>query len=323
MANQQWVVGSFVATFILIQTLFSVAAQAATYTVRSTEIPEFIQLQGLVEATKQATVSAQVSGRVNEVTVDVGDNVPAGTTILTITALEHDHLVAQAQAEVSAWQATFHAEEQELARISSLVERELASVAELDRAQARYDHAKAQLRGAQAALARSQEQLSYTEVKAPYSGIVSARWVEPGELVQPGTPLLSGFAPTELRIHVDLPATYARSANTYQRAAVDGVEPNRMIIFPTVDSASGTVRVRLELAADSEFMPGQWVPVQIQVAAHEGLLIPRAAVQRQGELYLVRVQDHGWRAVRIGAVTGEMVEVMSGVAVGEVIEYEP
>src|SRR5690554_3716198 len=112
----------------------SAAAMAAEYQVQTTTIAEYLRLQGLVESTNSATVSAQVSGRVEKVLVDVGDQVPAGTTIVTITSVEQYQLLTQAQAQVAAAQATLVSEQQEFDRISSLVERELVSVAERDRA---------------------------------------------------------------------------------------------------------------------------------------------------------------------------------------------
>lgn len=298
------------------------AAMAAEYQVQTTTIAEYLRLQGLVESTNSATVSAQVSGRVEKVLVDVGDQVPAGTTIVTITSVEQYQLLTQAQAQVAAAQATLISEQQEFDRVVSLVERELVPAAERDRAQARLDNAKAQLRSANAAVERAEEQLSYTEVKAPYGGVVSARLVEPGELVQPGTPLMSGFDPSELRLHVDLPASYAQAAGTYQWARVNGLEPTTQQVFPTVHSQSSTVRMRLNLPHDSGFMPGQWQPVLVKVGEHQGVQVPAAAIYRQGELTMVRMQDESWRAVRLGLSDGGQVEIVSGLQAGEVISYE-
>lgn len=303
------------------------SALAADYKVSEATIADYIQLQGLVESTNSATVSAQVSGRVEKVLVDVGDVVPAGATIVTITSVEQYQMLTQAQAQLAAANASLVAEQQEFDRISSLVERQLVSVADRDRAKARLDNAKAQLRSAQAAVERAEEQLSYTEVKAPYGGLVSARMVEPGELVQPGTPLMSGFDPSQLRLHVDIPAGYARAVPQFNWARVNGVEPTSLQVFPTVHSQSGTVRVRLvlpqkELPQQSSFIPGQWQPVNIQVGEHLGVQIPANAVHRQGELTLVRMQDNSWRAVRLGASSNGMIEVVSGLQAGEVIIHE-
>ncbi|CUA85954.1 efflux RND transporter periplasmic adaptor subunit [Pseudidiomarina woesei] len=297
-------------------------ANAADYTVNETTIANYVQLQGVVESTNSATVSAQVSGRVEKVLVDVGDTVAAGATIVTITSVEQYQMLTQAQAQLAAANASLVAEQQEFDRISSLVERQLVSVAERDRAKARLDNAKAQLRSAQAAVERAEEQLSYTEVKAPYGGVVSVRMVEPGELVQPGTPLMSGFDPSQLRLHVDIPASYARAVKQFNWARVNGVEPTSLQVFPTVHSQSGTVRIRLVLPQQSNFIPGQWQPVKIKVGEHPGVLVPYQAIHRQGELTLVRMQNNSWRAVRLGASSNGMTEVVSGLQDGEVIIHE-
>ncbi|WP_417686350.1 efflux RND transporter periplasmic adaptor subunit [Pseudidiomarina gelatinasegens] len=309
--------------YLLVICIAGVAsATAAELSLKQSTIAEYLRLQGLVESTNSATVSAQVSGRVERVLVDVGDEVSAGATLLTITSVEQYQMLTQAQAQVAAAQATLVAEQQEYDRIISLVERDLVPVAERDRAKARLDNAKAQRRSAEAAVERAEEQLSYTEVKAPYAGIVSARMVEPGELVQPGTPLLSGFDPSELRLHVDLPASYAQAAKDYQWARINGLTPTSQQVFPTVHSQSSTVRMRLILPHDSGLMPGQWQPVLVKVGEHQGVQVPLAAVYHQGELTMVRMKDNSWRAVRLGLEQDGHIEIVSGLQAGEVISYE-
>src|SRR5690606_5312320 len=88
--------------------------------------------------------------------------------------------------------------------------RNLAARAELDRVTAAQRAAQARVASARAGVERMREQLGYTDVLAPYGGVVSARHVELGELVQPGTPLMSGFDPEALRVRVDLPQGIAR-----------------------------------------------------------------------------------------------------------------
>lgn len=297
------------------------AANAASATAEQKRLADILRLQGVVEATNAATVSAQVSGRVERVLVEVGDEVPAGATIVTITSVDQYQALTQAESQLAAAQANLTAAQQEYDRITRLVDQKLLPTAERDRVQANLDSAKAQQRSAQAAVARAQEQLSYTEVKAPYGGVVSARLVEPGELVQPGAPLMSGFDPAELRIHVDLPARYAASAQQFAWAQVAGVEPVAFLMFPTADQQTGTQRLRLNLPADTNFLPGQWQTVAVQVGEHQGVVIPFAAVYRQGELTMVKLADGSWRAVRLGGRYGDDVEVVSGLAANEVVHY--
>lgn len=284
-------------------------------------LADYLQLQGVVEATNAATVSAQVSGRVERVLVEVGDEVPAGATIVTITSVEQYQLLSQAQSQLAAAKANLLAAQQEYDRVERLVTQNLLPKAEEDRVKAALDTAKAQQKSAAAAVARAQEQLSYTEIKAPYGGLVSERLVEPGELVQPGTPLLSGFDPEQLRIHVDIPATYASAAAEYQWARVAGVEPVDFQVFPTAHQQSGTQRIRLNLPANTGFLPGQWQSVQVQVAEHQGIVVPAKALYRQGEMTLVKLADGSWRAVRTGDTYGDQIEIVAGLAAGEVVQY--
>ncbi len=301
--------------------LLPFASSAATIKAEQKSLADLVQLQGVVEATNAATVSAQVSGRVERVLVEVGDKVPAGATIVTITSVDQYQALTQAESQLAAAEANLTAAQQEYDRVIRLVEQKLVPVAERDRVQANLDSAKAQQRSAKAAVARAQEQLSYTEVKAPYGGVVSARLVEPGELVQPGTPLMSGFDPAELRIHVDLPAPYAAAAQRFAWARVAGIEPSQFLVFPTADQQTGTQRLRLNLPADTGFLPGQWQTVSVKVGEHAGVVVPAAAVYRQGELTMVKLADDSWRAVRLGARYGADVEVVSGLDAGEVVSY--
>ncbi|WP_258808077.1 efflux RND transporter periplasmic adaptor subunit [Pseudidiomarina sp. CB1] len=312
-----WALGFAVMSLMVLPS----TANAATATAQQKNLADILQLQGVVEATNAATVSAQVSGRVERVLVEVGDEVPAGATIVTITSVDQYQALTQAESQLAAANANLTAAQQEYDRVVRLVEQKLLPTAERDRVQASLDSAKAQQRSAQAAVARAQEQLSYTEVKAPYGGVVSARLVEPGELVQPGTPLMSGFDPAELRIHVDLPARYAAAAKQFAWARVADVEPAAFQVFPTADQQTGTQRVRLNLPADTDFLPGQWQSVKVKVGEHQGVVIPFAATYRQGELTMVKMADDSWRAVRLGGRYGDDVEVVSGLAADEVVSY--
>lgn len=306
--------------------LFALPIHAAETTVQTSTVESFVRLQGIVEATNAATVSAQTSGRVEQVLVDIGDVVEPGATIVNITSTEQYQAVAQALAQESAAQATLVAAQREYDRISSIVADGLLPKAELDRVEAALQNAQSQVKATQAAVTRAREQLSYSSVKAPYGGVVSERLVEPGEAVQPGTPLMSGFDPTTLRIHVDVPMTLARAVGRFASARIqtqDGwIEPTQFKLFPTVDAASASVRLRLTLPADLQLLPGQWLGVSVKTGEYEGLSVPAEAITQQGELTLVKLASGDWRAVRVADAYDGRVEILSGLSAGEVISYE-
>jgi RND family efflux transporter MFP subunit len=149
-------------------------------------LPQEHILDGVVEAVNQSTVSAQTSGRVEDILVDVNDQVPAGTIILRLRDTEQRAALAQARASMEEAQARSQEAEAEYQRVRGIAERNLAAKAELDAATAARNAARARLDAARAGVDRTQEQLDYTIVKAPYSGIVLQRHVQIGETVQPG-----------------------------------------------------------------------------------------------------------------------------------------
>lgn len=309
-------------------------AQLATTPAELRELPEQRSFSGRVEAVRQATVSAETSGRIEEIRADIGDVISAGTVILTVVSTEQRAGLTRAEAALAEANATLTAETAEQQRVSDLRARQFASQADLDRANQRLDAARARAASMEAALRTAREQLSYTEVRAPYGGIVSARLVEPGELVQPGTPLMSGYDPDALRVEVDLPQQVAERVRLLQEARITaddgdpaGFAPEQLILYPAADAATSTVRARLELPPAAEGLyPGQFVTVQFTVGSREGLLIPAASVVRRSEVSAVYVVSDGvpaLRQIRAGARVGESIEVLAGLAAGEQVAVDP
>ncbi|KAF0169053.1 MAG: RND family efflux transporter MFP subunit, partial [Caulobacteraceae bacterium] len=291
-----------------------------------------------IEAAREATVSAETSGRVEEIRADIGDAIAAGTVILTVTSTEQRAGLTRAEAALAEARATLLTETAELQRARDLFARKFISQADMDRATMRLDTAQARVDSADAALRAAREQLSYTEVRAPYAGIVSERLVEPGELVQPGTPLMSGYDPAALRVEVDLPQFVAERVRALQEArivplaaagaaATAVIVPEKLLLYPQADSVTSTVRARLELPPSvADLYPGQFVTVQFTVGARQGLLVPQASVVRRSEVsavYVVRDGIPALRQVRTGATVGERIEVLAGLAAGELIAADP
>ncbi|SIS57633.1 efflux RND transporter periplasmic adaptor subunit [Neptunomonas antarctica] len=300
-------------------------------------------LEGSVEAISQATVSAETSGRVDQIRVDVGDSVLAGTVILTLVGVDQKEGLNQAQALLNESIVQRQAEAQQFARVKVLYDKKLLSKANYDSASASYNSAKARVSSAEAALNRARQQVSYTEIKAAYSGVVSARHVEVGEAVQPGMPLMSGFDPDRLRGFVDLPqsiATSVRLAPDVHIVLNNGtkVRPAKTTLFPIADARTGTVRMRLELPESvSVAYPGALVKVAVKLGEQERLLVPVSSVVYRSEVAGVYILNANQpdslqsnlqklpqlRQIRVGSRFGDQVEILAGLMVGENIATDP
>lgn len=307
-------------------------AGLATVKVRKETLPLERLFDGTVEAVHQSTVSAQTSGRVQEILFDVGDRVPAGAVILRLVSTEQRQQLNQAEASLAEARANLKVETNNFQRAKELLGRQLIPRSEYDRAQGGYNAAKARVASAEAALKAARERLSYTEVRAPYGGIVSARHVELGEAVHPGTPLMSGFDPNKLRVETDLPQAVAAKVARLRRARVitgngNAITPAQLILFPVADPATSTVRVRLELPEQSTGLyPGQFVKVAFTVGDTERLLVPASSIVHRSEVagvYVVQGNDVSLRQIRPGNRFGDDVEVLAGLEAGEEVARDP
>lgn len=294
---------------------------------------------GVIEAVRRADLAAQTAGRVSAIAVDVNDRVRAGDVLLRITAVEQHAAANAARAQLRAAEASAAEAGQNYRRFAALADAQYVSKAQIDQARAARDAAVAARNAAAAMLAQAAQQSQYTVVRAPFDGVVARRDVEPGETVAPGMPLLSVYAPDALRIEVAIPQTRAEAIRADARAQVllgDGrkVVPAAVTVFPAADPASHSVSVRLKLPAlEPQPAPGTTAKVVFAADAdgragttRASVRIPAASIAQRGELSGVYVVQDGrllLRQLRLGARSGDAVEVVSGLAAGEVVASDP
>lgn len=289
---------------------------------------------GVVEAVQQATLTAQTTGRVTIVNVDVNDRVAAGDVLLRLTAVEQRAGTDTARAQLRAAEAAAVEAETSYQRFSALASGQYVSRAQLDQARTARDSAVAARDAARAQLAQAGQQTEYTVVRAPFAGVVSTREVEPGESVVPGQALLSLHAPGALRIEVRVPQSDAAGIRAANRARIvldDGrsLEAAQVVVFPAADPATHSVGVRVMLPdiADAP-QPGITAKVVFPIADIAGLVrIPAGAVAQRGEVSGVYVMASGnriaLRQVRLGKRIGDEIEVVAGLKAGEKIALDP
>ncbi len=310
------------------------AVDLATMTV----VPETTRREqawdGVVEATNQATMSAQTAGRVLELPYDVNDYVEAGAVIVRFTNVEQQSGQHRAEAQVRSAQAAFDEAQANYTRIAEIYQRKLVAKAQLDQATAQRDSARAVLEAAQASLREVAQQLDYTVVRAPYSGIVTKRFVQIGESVRAGQPLIAGVSLNELRINVQVPQSAVNAIRRYHTADVllDGeggrrVTAAKLTVFPYADAETHTFSVRLDLPAqETGLYPGMTVKTAFAIGEAERLLIPSTALVQRSEVsgvYVVAENRVRLRQVRLGHRFGDRIEVLSGLSAGDKIATDP
>ena len=310
------------------------APDLRTEVVAYREVDRLVTVDGVVEAVKQSTVAAQISGRIVAINFDVGDSVMKGDVIVRIDEREVNDAFASSQAQIAQAQATLQNAQSIYARTLQLFSQKFVSQAALDKALADYKAAQAQL-DASVALGRQAATVKgFATVVAPYSGVVAQRHVELGEMATPGKPLMTGFDPRDMRVVVNVPQRQLAEVRRGDASRVEfpaltrTVNGGTVTFLPAADAQTHTTRVRVSLPQIAGVYPGMFARVHFSVGRMQKLVIPAAAVIRRSELTAAYVvDDEGLvklRQIRLGESAGEAgIEVLSGLSAGERVTVEP
>jgi RND family efflux transporter MFP subunit len=323
--------------WVLVFQMFAVAALPAaeleTVPVVRAELPQVYRLDGVAEAISRGTVSAQTAGRVKAVNFDVDDLVSKGDVIVQIDDSRQQAGVRQAEANLEAAAAKRRDAEREYQRIRDVFAKDAVSKAEMDRVTAAFHQARANEQAAEAALHQAREELSYTQVMAPYDGVVTERLIEVGEAAQPGQRLMSGFSLEQMRVAVDVPQNLIESVRAERRAQAEigdrWIAAEEITVFPVADPVSDTFKVRLRLPDEVEgVFPGMYIKVGFVAGEQSQLVIPLSVMVARSEVIGVYViDDEGrvqFRHIRPGSAAGpEHVTVLSGLSEGEQVAIDP
>lgn len=324
-----------------------------------------LNASGYVTARREATVSSKVTGKVVEVMVEEGMKVEAGQVLARIDAsnVEKSLQLAEAQRE-SARRAldeinvNFEQAEREFRRATQLAASKIASQSDLDRAEAeakslraRLERQKADVTVAEREVALWKQQMDDTIIRAPFTGIVTSKNAQPGEMISPmsaggftRTGICTIVDMTSLEIEVDVSESYINRVQPGQpvEATLDAYPewriPAKVIaIIPTADRQKATVKVRVGFEKmDARILPAMSTKVAFQNTAEaaasastgkarSGVNIPKSAVrQRDGRdvVWVVRDGRVERRAVTVGATQGNEAAIASGLSGGEKVVVE-
>lgn len=294
-----------------------------------------------VEAVRHTAVAAQVAGAIVQIHAKAGDAVKAGQPLLRIDATAANQSAAASDAQVVAARASLEVAQKEFGRQQQLFRDRFISQAALDRAEAEFKATQAQVNVllAQAGAARTQS--GFYLVRAPYAGVIAEVPVALGDMALPGRPLLTLYDPSALRITATVPHTVATrmAAGQLPRAELPGlpaarqwVTPTRMQLLPTVDAATHTVQLRVDLPAGlTGVAPGMFARVWLTAAGTDtaggSVTVPVQAVVRRAEVSGLYVLDPNGRPllrqVRLGRTQGDRIEILSGLTAGERVVTDP
>src|ERR1700674_4264317 len=318
-----------------------------------------LDASGYVVARRQATVASKITAKMVELEIEEGDHVKAGQIIAKLDDTNIRAVLNQASAQLDYAKASLTETQVNLTnaqrdydRQKSLLQGHFVSQAAVDNAQTSVDALRAQLATQRSnvdvvarAMSVAQRNLDDTIVRAPFSGVVTVKAAQPGEMVSPVS-AGGGFTRTgigtivdmdSLEFQVDVNENFINRVRPAQQATAklnaypDWQIPAHVIaVIPTADRSKGTVTVRIALdQKDARILPEMGVRVSFladpaqepgsKIAA--GVALPSNAVQGSGAAGTVFVVAHGEtverRAVRLGAGSSDSITVLSGLTAGE------
>lgn len=280
---------------------------------------------------------AKVSGYLDQMNVDFGDIVTNGELLITIEVPELSAQLSNAQANVTRSEADYANAHLIYTRLLTVNKEHpnLVAQQDIDNAFTKDRSTKAEISAAQAEVDRYQTLVSYTRITAPFNGVVTHRYVDPGVLVEAGTsggsaqPLLEVADNYHLRLDFPVSVGYVKDIHvgdpvTATVESLDGRVVSGKITRATWQVNDDTRTMMTEMEVDNPdltLVPGMYCSISIPVERRPNTLaVPIEAVppRQTNDLYVVNSQNEiEKRPVKLGIQTANQCEVISGVQEGE------
>ncbi|QQX75781.1 MULTISPECIES: efflux RND transporter periplasmic adaptor subunit [Aequorivita] len=291
----------------------------------------FLTASGKIEAANSATLSTRMMGFVDKVHVNVGEKVTKGQLLVSINNSDLSAKSAQTSAGITEAQAAFNNAEKDYQRFKNLFAENSASQKELDDQRARYEMAKARLEGAKQMKNEVQSQFAYVNLRAPFSGVVTNKFIEAGDMANPGVPLISVEGPGNFEVTASVPESEISKIKSGTEVQVivkssDKILPGTVTeVSTSAKNTGGQYLVKVVLdKTDADILSGMYATVQFPIerkADITTILVPKEAIVKRGQLtgiYTVSQSNTALlRWLRVGRTFGDNVEVLSGLAADE------
>jgi RND family efflux transporter MFP subunit len=302
-----------------------------------------MELPARIEAWSRAPIYARVSGYLQAWRVDIGTPVKAGQVLATIETPDLDQDLRQAQAQLAVARSNLALAESTAKRWQSLVAQQAVSKQEADEKQGDFVSKQSTVQALQASVERQQALKRYTQLVAPFDGVVTARNTDVGALVNAGATAASGselFVVSDLRrlrVYVQVPQRQLAQIHPGSTARVSvperpGVSYQAKVqsLAQAINAGSGTMLVQLAVEnPKGELLPGAFATVQFEQAAlaDNAVVIPPGALITGRDGTQVAVLDAGNR-VRIKKVAierdlGNAIQLGEGVSKADRIIDSP
>jgi RND family efflux transporter MFP subunit len=306
---------------------------------KTNEAGQTLALPGTLQGNVQAPISARASGYLRRWHKDIGSRVNKGDLLAEIDAPEIDQQLSQAVAARQQAASSLALATSTMERWEALRKKDAVSQQELDERRSGAAQARANLAAADANVERLRQTAGFKRVIAPFSGVITRRNVDVGDLIDAGGGagrMMFVLAQTDpLRVTVNVPQTYSQLVKQGQEVTITQSELRGQTFrgqvartAASIDAATRTMQIEVTLPnKDGVLLPGAYVQVLLPLQASKAMTIPTNALMMRGEGVRVAVLDAESRVrlktVKVGRNYGESVEVIDGVSPGDKLVLNP
>jgi RND family efflux transporter MFP subunit len=293
--------------------------------------PAMISTSGKIEAVKSANLSTRIMGQVDKIYVTIGDKVKKGQLLLSINDMDLSAKLAQVNAGIAEATASYNNAAKDLKRFTVLFEENSATQKELDDITSQYTMAEARLEAARQMKNEVNAQFSYSDLRAPFDGVVTNKFINPGDMANPGMPLLEVESPGKYQVLTLVSESEITKVKQGMEVTVSINSLNENVTGEVIEVSSsskntgGQYHVKVVLKDTSApVLSGMYATVQFPFEGDnhsKAALIPLEAIVHKGQLSGVYTVSEGntalLRWLRLGRTYGDKVEVLSGLAADE------
>ncbi len=292
------------------------------------EYPVVHSFSGRLEAEKQSNLSTRIMGQISRIYVKPGQKVKKGDLLIQIR--NQDILAKKAQVEASKIEATtaYESAKKDYERFKALYESKSASAKELDDVTTHFKMAEARVNAVKQMEKEVEETMRYASIRAPYSGVITSKFVQEGDMANPGMPLLSMESPSKWKVVARIPeADIARlQLNDAVEVRFNTDETIDGVIAEINPSATNTgnqfeAKVILSDSEPASLYSGMHATVLYEDGTQPLILVPKESLISRGQLVgIYAVSQSGnalLRWVKTGKSYDDKIEILSGLTHGE------
>lgn len=291
----------------------------------------FLSVSGKIQSEKSATLSTRMMGFVTKVPVNVGDKVSKGQLLVAINNDDLQAKKAQVNASVLEATAAFKNAEKDYNRFKNLFQDKSASQKEFDDVTAHYQMAKARLEAANQMKNEINSQFAYSNITAPFSGVVTGKMIENGDMANPGQPLISIESPGNFEVVAMIPESEISgikkgiSVDVIIKSINETIKGVVKEVSTSSTNTGGQYLVKIQLTkTPATVLSGMFASVQFPIekkTTTTTILIPTNVLVTNGQLsgiYTVSQSNTAiLRWLTLGKTYGNQIEVLSGLNANE------